>query len=103
MPHGKGDTVNSDRGRAAKAPEAVKGIKPNYEAAMRVTYDERRRCVTIEFRGSTKTFATQLPPEGAIRAGEEYCKSMGWDPAVQLLLNTGRLVPPLRAAALRTR
>jgi hypothetical protein len=59
----------------------------NYEIGMRIAYDEAARAVTITFRGKTSSFTTQLPRDGAIRAGEEYCKAMGWDPNVQRILN----------------
>jgi hypothetical protein len=66
------------------------GIKPNYEVGMSITFDERSRCVTIAFRGKTKTFTTQLPREGAIRAGEEYCRARGWEPNVQLIVSASQ-------------
>jgi hypothetical protein len=90
----------STRGQTARSGA---GVKRGYEAGMRITYDERARTVTIVFRGQTKVFTTQLPPEGAIRAGEEYCKSMGWDPVAQLLSNMTHNVPPAQTAPLRTR
>jgi hypothetical protein len=80
----------SDKRSPTSQVDRYRGIRPSYEAGMSITFDERTRCVTITFRGKTKTFTTQLPREGGIRAGEEYCKAMGWDPTVQLIVNASQ-------------
>ncbi|MGE4064767.1 MAG: hypothetical protein AB7E79_15495 [Rhodospirillaceae bacterium] len=69
---------------------------PHYEPGMRVSYDAYRKTVTVTFRGRAKTLmGIFTSEEQARRAGEAYCRVLGWNPkihavAVRSLLSSRR-------------
>jgi hypothetical protein len=54
-----------------------------YEPGMRITYDSASREVIVAFRGHLLRLPGPFSSEDdAIKAGEAYCRSRGWDDKV---------------------
>jgi len=58
-----------------------------YESGMQIIYDVLKKGVFVEFRGRSHylegPFASQRE---AMRAAEDHCKSLGWSPEAQTLV-----------------
>jgi hypothetical protein len=59
------------------------GPRLHYEPGMRIAFDPNAKVATVTFRGRVKTlsgfFASE---EQARRAGETYCRVLGWTPKI---------------------
>ncbi len=56
---------------------------PRCEPGMRIEFDPTARATTVTFRGRVKTLSGLFASEEqARRAGETYCRVMGWNPKV---------------------
>jgi hypothetical protein len=55
----------------------------HYEPGMRIDFDPVSRTATVAFRGRVKTLSGLFASEEqARRAGETYCRVLGWNPKV---------------------
>lgn len=51
----------------------------NYEAGMRITFDDKKGSVAVAFRGKLQTLpGPYASREAGVRAGEDYCRNRGW-------------------------
>lgn len=51
-----------------------------YEEGMQVMYDEVTHTLTVRFRGIEQIIQMQAKPSEAIKAGEDVCRALGWNP-----------------------
>jgi hypothetical protein len=61
----------------------TEGLDKHYEPGMSISFDPYAKCVTVTFRGRVKTLmGIYTSEEQARRAGEGYCRVMGWNPKI---------------------
>jgi hypothetical protein len=49
-----------------------------YEQGMQLVFDLVGRTVVVSFRNNVKMLGPFADQKAAIRAGEQYCRDMGW-------------------------